>query len=181
MPPLKDPREESFVQLYCAGDPAYVAFKKAQPTYKPTANMPATSLYSLASRFSKLDHIQERIQEVSTEVAASASATREFLIAKCLEIANDAHRDKKYAQAVGALKEVGILSGVRVERQVDTSNDNVSVNLIRFTGEGASQAPQAGATQAQQIEDKTEHDERIEYGAGEAEIYDDPGSAADGD
>jgi phage terminase small subunit len=118
MPTLKNARHERFAQLLASGKTATDAYELAG--YKRDAGN--------SSHLAKSDKITSRVQEITTEMlereraTARAAAercviTRQSLIAKAEAIYVQAKEAGQTAAAIAALKEIGVLSGIRIERR----------------------------------------------------------------
>ena len=117
MPTLKNPRQERFAQLLASGKTAADAHEQAG--YRRDAGN--------SSRLSKTEKITTRVQELTTEalererkVQAIATercaVTRQSLIEKAQEICAKAIEAGQLSAATAAVKEIGVLSGIRIER-----------------------------------------------------------------
>jgi len=60
--------------------------------------------------------VKARVAEIQAETAERNDITRDGLIAQCQEVYKLALREKQCAAAISAIKEIGILSGKRIER-----------------------------------------------------------------
>ena len=117
MPILKNARHERFAELLASGRSATDAYEHAG--YKRShSNGPALA---------KTEEIRARVAQISAaslerERATAAAAaeraviTRQRLIEMALEARKGALEAKQYSAAVAATKEIGILSGIRIER-----------------------------------------------------------------
>lgn len=107
MPPLNSPRQEKFAQLAVAGLPLVRAYEEAG--YQAhTSN---------ASRLSANEPVKERMAELQRPAADLAQITVATLVAAADEVRGLAIRDKQHSAAVGAIKEMGILTGLRIDRR----------------------------------------------------------------
>src|SRR4051794_1572582 len=107
MPPLPNARHEMVAQLVAQGTTKTEAYAAAG--YQPDRHN--------ASRLTTKDTVQQRIAEIQAGGVESAQVTIASLVAAADEIRGLAVRDKQYSAAVGAVKEMGILSGVRIDRR----------------------------------------------------------------
>jgi phage terminase small subunit len=118
MPVLKNQRRERFSQLLASGKTATDAYELAG--YKRDAGN--------SSHLAKSDKITSRVQELTTEAlererktAAVAAercvVTRQSLIEKAEAIYVQAREAGQTSAAIAALKEIGVLTGIRVERR----------------------------------------------------------------
>jgi hypothetical protein len=105
--PLSNHRWEKFCQAYATGVSAFGAYASV---YKGSGA--SQSAYKLLRN----PQIQARIAELTGRAAASADVTRDDLIRMASDLHAAAFRDKAYGPATSALKELGILTGHRVER-----------------------------------------------------------------
>ena len=117
MPTLRNPRHERFAQFLAGGKSATDAYELAG--YKRShSNGPALA---------KTEEIRARVAQINAEslererATAAAAAeraviTRQRLIEMALEARKGALEAKQYSAAVAATKEIGILSGIRIER-----------------------------------------------------------------
>jgi hypothetical protein len=117
MPTLKNPRHERFAQLLAAGKTATDAYELAG--YKRDAGN--------SSHLAKSDDLTSRVQEITAEnlekeratakaAAERAAVTRQSLIEMARELYEQAKEAGQTAAAVSALKEIGVLAGIRIER-----------------------------------------------------------------
>jgi hypothetical protein len=117
MPVLKNPRHERFAQLLASGKNATDAYEQAG--YKRDAGN--------ASHLAAAETITSRVQQITTEDldrerATSAAAAERCAITKktLIDMAKDLYVQAKEAgqtaAAVAALKEIGVLTGIRIER-----------------------------------------------------------------
>jgi phage terminase small subunit len=111
---------DKFVQAYLTnGQNAQAAYLAAYPKCK--ANAAAAS----ASRLLKDVKIQQRINSAQTKVAERTEHTLESLVKDAYDVFGEARADGQFAAAIAAIKEVGVLTGLRVERQ---ERDNKNIN-----------------------------------------------------
>jgi hypothetical protein len=117
MPALKNVRRERFAQLLASGKNATHAYEEAG--YKRSDSNGPT--------MARTEQIRGRVAEINREafeqqrVTAAAAAercviTRQSLIEMAQEVRNRALQDGQLSAAVAAIKEIGVLSGVRIER-----------------------------------------------------------------
>jgi phage terminase small subunit len=115
--PLKNPRHERFAQLLASGKNATDAYELAG--YSRDAGN--------SSHLAKTEEITSRVHELTTEAfqqerRATAIATERAAITKqsLIEMARDtymaARKDGQNAAAMAAVKEIGVLTGIRIER-----------------------------------------------------------------
>lgn len=127
MPMLSDHRRERFAQALAQGLSATDAYEAAG--YRKHRQN--------ASRLMANDDIQDRVAELQARAASDVVVTRQWLLEQCVDIARAAREDGAYAAAVNAIKEAGVLSGERVERQTQEHEGGVTVEIVRFTDGGA--------------------------------------------
>ena len=60
--------------------------------------------------------VRTRVADIQAETAERNDITRDSLIAQCQRVYELALREKQCAAAISAIKEIGILSGKRIER-----------------------------------------------------------------
>ena len=118
MPALKNPKHELFAVGISKGKSATQAYKDAG--YSP-ARQNASALMS------KYD-IASRIAELQTTTAKRTEWTLERLVARVAKIAENAEAANQYGPAVSAMKELGILTGLRVEKS-ERKNVNAVAEL----------------------------------------------------
>jgi hypothetical protein len=99
-------RHERFAQFLAQGKTATEAYKLAG--YKPNRHNAAT--------LARNDAVKERVAQITTKAGVAVAITLETLMQKAEAICERAYESGQYGVATGALKEMGVLSGVRVER-----------------------------------------------------------------
>jgi hypothetical protein len=104
---LSNPRHERFAQLLAQGKSAVEAYELAG--YRRDDGN--------AVRLTKKPAITDRVQELTGLAAEKTKITVESLIAQAEEVRQRAMESKQFSVAVAAIKEIGVLSGVRVERK----------------------------------------------------------------
>lgn len=122
MPILEDHRRERFAQGVAQGMSATEAYAAAG--YKPHRQN--------ASRLMANDDVKARVAEIQSRSVEGVNVTLEWLIEQAVGIANDAREAGSYAAAVAAIKEAGVLSGKRVERQTQEHEGGITVEVVRF-------------------------------------------------
>jgi hypothetical protein len=118
MPGLKNPRHERFAQLLASGKTAKAAYEIAG--YKPSESNGAwlARKEEISSRLAEINNeTLERERKTAVVAAERAVITRQGLIAKAEEIRDLALEAKQFSAASAAHKEVGVLSGLRIERR----------------------------------------------------------------
>jgi hypothetical protein len=117
MPTLKNPRHERFAQLLAAGKTATDAYELAG--YKRSdSNGPALArTEEISDRVAEINGQKWKNERATAAVAAErAVVTRQSLIEKAEEIRRKAMEANQFSAAVAAHKEIGVLSGKRIER-----------------------------------------------------------------
>jgi hypothetical protein len=117
MPGLKNPRHERFAQLLASGKTAKAAYEIAG--YKPSESNGAwlARKEEISSRLAEINNeTLERERKTAVVAAERAVITRQGLITKAEEIRDLALKAGQYSAATQAHKEVGVLSGLRIER-----------------------------------------------------------------
>ncbi|MEM8615482.1 MAG: terminase small subunit [Pseudomonadota bacterium] len=120
MPKLKNDQHERFLQELVKGasqKDAYIAAGYKADNEK--------SVIASASRLLVNDNIKARLAELQGKGAEKAAVTLEWLMEQAKGIMQDAWENGSYAAAVSAVKELGVLSGQRVEKR-DTTTRNVT-------------------------------------------------------
>jgi hypothetical protein len=103
---LKNARREKFARLLASGKTATDAYEQAG--YKRSdSNGPALA---------RTPEISGRVAEINGLAAHRTGITKEKLIAWADEIRREASAHGQYSAAIAALKEIGILTGLRIER-----------------------------------------------------------------
>jgi phage terminase small subunit len=129
MPILKNPRHERFAQALAKGMTADEAYQEAG--YKPSRPN--------ASRLRAIENVSARIVEIQGKAANRAELTIERLIAYLEEARAIALASSQPGAVVSAVKEMGILTGLRVERRENTRKtiaDLDDAELAAIAGEG---------------------------------------------
>ncbi|HEY7243379.1 MAG TPA: hypothetical protein VH678_05790 [Xanthobacteraceae bacterium] len=106
MPVLKNPRHERFARLLASGKTAVDAHELAG--YKRDDGH--------ASRWARKPEIRARVQEIAGTAAERAAVTVDGLIAKAEAVLAAAMEAGQHSAAIAAIKEIGVLSGKRIER-----------------------------------------------------------------
>lgn len=107
MPPLSNARQEKFAQTVAQGTTLIEAHETAG--YEPD--------YGNASRLTANDKVGQRIAEIQRYGADVAQITVASLVCMADEVRELAIADKQHSAAVGAIKEMGILTGLRIDRR----------------------------------------------------------------
>jgi phage terminase small subunit len=76
-----------------------------------------------ASRLIGNAKIQERLSQIRKPVSARAQVTLEWLIEQAQDILQAAMADSSHAASIAAVKELGILSGARIETRHNLNQD----------------------------------------------------------
>lgn len=110
MPVLRNAKHEHFACLLAEGKTASEAY--VEVGYAPSRGN--------ASHLANKPHIIDRVQQIISRNAAAAARigeiTTEKLIGYCEEIRQMAYEKGQFNAAVSAVKEIGVLSGKRIER-----------------------------------------------------------------
>ena len=117
MPALKNPRQERFAQLLASGKTAKAAYELAG--YRPSESNGAwlAKKEEIRSRLAELNNEALEQQRAAVAVAVERTAiTRQRLIEMADEIRTKAIEAGQLSAATAALKELGVLSGIRIER-----------------------------------------------------------------
>jgi hypothetical protein len=138
MPMLANQRHELFAQGLSKGLNASEAYVEAGYVAH-TGN---------AAMLRANQSISERVAELKSRAAAGLSITQQWLIEKSEEVRKMAMEDRNPTAAVSAIKELGILSGHRVEKR---ENRNINVDDLSdadladiATGRGEGSYPSSG-------------------------------------
>lgn len=107
MPPLSNPRQEKFVQLAVAGAPLIEAYENAG--YERN--------YGNASRLKGNEKVDQRIREIQRYGADISQITVASLVDRADELRELAIEHKQISAGVAAVKEIGILTGLRIDRR----------------------------------------------------------------
>lgn len=136
MPALENPKHERFAQELAKGKTADEAYQNAG--YKADR--------SNAAKLTANNHIQARV----AEIVERASVRVEITLAKLMEMAATVYdrslEQGQNAAAISAVKELGVLSGHRVERRentnrnIDELSDSELLAIARSSSAGASTA-----------------------------------------
>ena len=117
MPALKNPRHERFAQALVAGKSAKDAYTSAG--YSPSDSNGAwlARKEAISNRVAEINNGKfERQQKVEAAAAERSTITRAGLIEMAKEVYVQAKESGQSAAAVAAVKEIGVLSGIRIER-----------------------------------------------------------------
>jgi phage terminase small subunit len=115
-------QQERFCRLIVEGQSGNEAYAAAgyKVSNDATARANASRLLTNAS-------ICERIAELRKPMAAQTSVTLAWLIQQAQEVLVAAKADASHAASIAAIKELGILSGERIEQSIRT-NRNIAVD-----------------------------------------------------
>lgn len=120
-------QQERFCRLIIEGRNQRDAYREAG--YK-TTNDEATD--AAASRLLRSVKVADRIAELRKPLIEKAEVTLEWLLSQAQEILKEARKDGAHAASIAAIKELGVLSGERVEtRQNVNRNANDTSELSR--------------------------------------------------
>jgi hypothetical protein len=112
------------------------------------------SLQDNAARLIGNDRIQARIAELRANAAQEAQIDLAWLIRECVATYTAAKKDAAYGPAVSALKEIGILTGERVEKSVrenlnrtvdEYSDEDLAAHLASNGSRGTAEAAKGPA------------------------------------
>lgn len=107
MPILSNQRHELFAQALARGMSATDAYHEAG--YKRDR--------FAAHKLTTKHHIKERVAELKSVTVKKTEVTLEWLVQEAVKTIKEARADKSHAACIAAIKETGILTGLRVERQ----------------------------------------------------------------
>lgn len=116
-------QQEAFCRHLIEGKTQYEAYIAAG--YSDT-----NSSHANASRLISKDKIANRLAELRGNAAESAEVTLEWLLEKAKQVLEAAMKDNSHAASIGAIKELGILSGQRVEK---SQRENINRNVDEYT------------------------------------------------
>jgi phage terminase small subunit len=117
LPSLKNPRHERFAQLLASGKTAKDAYEIAG--YKPSESNGAwlARKEEISNRVAEINNeTLERERATAAVAAERAVVTRQGLIEMAQAIRTAAMEARQFSAATAALKEIGVLSGIRIER-----------------------------------------------------------------
>ena len=132
--PLKNQRHEIFAQLIVEGETQAEAFVKAG--YRRSDPN--------ARRLTRNDPVRERIRHLKSLAAEHTLTNVEDLIAAAKRIMKAAEHELQLTAAVGALKELGILTGHRIEKREHTRKTTAELSdaeLIELIKAGGGELP----------------------------------------
>ena len=117
MPTLKNPRHERFAQLLASGKTATDAYEQAGYKRSDSNGPNLARTDEISGRVAEINgetlERERKIQAIATERCA---VTRQSLIEKAQEICARAIEAGQLSAATAAVKEIGVLSGIRIER-----------------------------------------------------------------
>jgi hypothetical protein len=108
MPALRNARQELVAQALASGATKFDAYAAAG--YAPD--------YGNASRLTGKDKVKERVAEIQAGGVELAQFTLATLVAAADEVRELAIEHRQLSAAVSAIKEVGTLTGLRIDRRV---------------------------------------------------------------
>jgi hypothetical protein len=106
MPVLDNARHERFAQFVAEGKTLDEAYQRAG--YKP-------SRFN-ASHLADRQDVKCRIQQLTTELAEASNITKEKLVKMALDLHKASADNHQYSAAGAMIKELGVLTGHRIER-----------------------------------------------------------------
>lgn len=138
-------KQRAFVDGVLAGKSALQAYKDA--------GYSAHSAEANAFRLMDHDGVKAAIDGVRVKSAEKAEITLEWLLQQGKDILVAAMHEGSHSAAVGALKEVGVLSGLRVERSERTNKNMQSLDELSTEDilEFLTQADGGGASSAEAV------------------------------
>lgn len=107
MPPLQNTRQEIFAQVVASGTTKSEAYERAG--YQPDRHH--------AARLATKGHVQKRIAEIQQIAVEQTQITVASLVGAADEIRGLAIEHRQLSAGVAAIKEIGILTGLRVDRR----------------------------------------------------------------
>lgn len=107
MPVLENQKYELFAQALASGSSADEAYQRAG----------YAAHRGNASRLSANESVMRRVAELQSRVAADLNVTLQWLIEKAEEARQGAMAAGQHSAAVAAIKELGVLSGRRIEKR----------------------------------------------------------------
>jgi hypothetical protein len=117
MPVLNNPRHERFAQLLASGKNATDAYEQAGYKRDPGNASHLAGTETITSRVQELTtEALERERKIQAIATARCAVTRQSLIEKAQEICAKAIEAGQLSAATAAVKEIGVLSGIRIER-----------------------------------------------------------------
>lgn len=137
MPILSNARHERFAQEIAKGKSQAEAYANAG--YEPSEPN--------ASRLTRNDKVQARVAELQGRTAIRAEVTAASLIAEAEEVRQKAMEAGQFAPAIAAIKEKGVLAGVRIEKRENTNRSLTSMTdeELEAIASGRSEDPAATA------------------------------------
>jgi hypothetical protein len=143
MPALKNPRHERFAQALAAGKSAKDAYTSAG--YSPSDSNGAwlARKEAISNRVAEINSGRlEKQQKIEAAATERAVITRASLIEMARDVYVQAKQSGQMSAATMALKELGVLSGIRIERSERGSPgqfdwlEKLSVNELRQLAAG---------------------------------------------
>lgn len=138
MPVLSNPRHEKFAQALAKGSSASEAYERAG--YLPKRQN--------AARLMSNDDVRIRVAELQAKGASKAVVTLQTLLDEAEEARVLAMRINQPSAAVSAIKEKGVLAGLRVEKRENTNRtalnemtDDELAAIASGRSEGVAEAP----------------------------------------
>lgn len=110
MPALSNPRHERFAQELAKGKSQSEAYQAAG--YEPSEPN--------ASRLTRNDKVQARVAELQERSALRVEVTQASLIEEAEQVRAKALEAGQFSAAVAAIREKGVLAGIRVEKREST-------------------------------------------------------------
>lgn len=110
MPALANPRHERFAQELAKGKSQSEAYQSAG--YEPSEPN--------ASRLTRNDKVQARVAELQERSALRVEVTQASLIEEAEQVRAAALEAGQFSAAIAAIREKGVLAGIRVEKREST-------------------------------------------------------------
>jgi len=142
MPVLPDPRHELFSQYLAAGKTADASYAEAGFCKNRHNAAALARKQHILTRVSELQEARLRADAEATVMATKAlSIDKQWLIEKAEEARLMAMENKQSSAAIAAVKELGILSGFRVEKRENafrSEHDLSDAELMEIAAGGRS-------------------------------------------
>lgn len=141
MPALSNAKHERFAQNLAKGMSQDEAYRDAG--YTPDAPN--------ASRLTRNDKVQARVAEITERGAVRAEITLATLVGYADDIRSKAAEAGQYSAAVSAVKELGVLTGLRVEKRenlnrgLNDMSDDELADIARAGGASSSDSARGTA------------------------------------
>lgn len=120
-------QQEKFCRNIVEGMSASEAYREAG--YKCTTD---ESTWAAASRLLGNVKVASRIAELRESATEGTEVTLQWLIEQAQGVLKDARDDSSHAAAISAIKELGVLTGERVEKR---QNENINRDVADYSEE----------------------------------------------